>query len=217
MEEAAVHALLNERFVLGESVHKFEEEFAKFCGVDYAVSTSSGTNALQITLMATEVAKGAKVITSPASFIASSNAIIHANDAPCFSDITLESYTIDTSVLESTAKKTAAKAIIPVHLYGYPAEMDSINLIAEKNHLVVIEDACQAHGALYKGRKTGSLADAGCFSFYPSKNMTVGGDGGMITTNNKKIAESAAKLRDCGRKSQYVHDMIGYTNHTIAH
>lgn len=210
MQEAAVNALTNERFVLGESVLKFEEEFAKYCGVDYAVSTNSGTDALQLALMSVGIAMGQRVITSPASFIASSNAIIHANAEPAFSDIELKSYTLSPSLLKQ-AVTPKTRAIIPVHLYGYPADMDSINSTAEKHGLNVIEDACQAHGALYHGKRAGSLGNVGVFSFYPSKNMTVGGDGGMIVTNDEKIAAKAAKLRDCGRKSQYVHDIIGYT------
>jgi perosamine synthetase len=210
MEEAALDALRNERFVLGDSVCKFEEEFARYCGVDFAVSTNSGTNALQIALTALEVAKGHSVITSPASFVASSNAIIHAYAIPVFSDIELGTYTIDPEILNK-AVRANTKGIIPVHLYGYPAEMDSINEVAAQHGLVVVEDACQAHGALYRGRKAGSLGDVGCFSFYPSKNMTVGGDGGMIVTNDSGIARKSAKLRDCGRQSQYVHDMVGYT------
>jgi perosamine synthetase len=210
MEEAAVNTLRNDRFVSGESVQKFEEEFAKYCGVDYAVSTNSGTDALQIALIAAGPVTGGRVVTSPASFVASSNAIIHAGGVPVFSDISLETYTLD-PVLFSAAVDSKTKAVIPVHLFGYPANMDSINAVAEKRGLIVVEDACQAHGALLNGRKAGSLGDVGCFSFYPSKNMTVGGDGGMITTNNKKGAVRAAKLRDCGRKSHYVHDMFGYT------
>jgi perosamine synthetase len=210
MEKAALYALRNERFVLGDSVCKFEEEFAKYCGVDFAVSTNSGTDALQIALMALGIVKGQRVITSPASFVASSNAIIHANAIPVFSDIALETYTIDPQFL-NTAVKTNTKAIVPVHLYGYPAEMDSISEMAANHRLSVVEDACQAHGTLYKGQKAGSLGDVGCFSFYPSKNMTVGGDGGMMVTNDSGIASKSAKLRDCGRQSHYVHDMIGYT------
>ena len=211
MEKAALDALRNERFVLGESVHKFEEEFAKYCGTDYAVSTSSGTDALKIAMLAAGINPGQAVVTSPASFIASANAIIHAQGVPIFSDINPETNNIDPVKLEKivTAK---TKAVIPVHLYGYPADMDSINDLAEKRDLVVIEDACQAHGASYHGKRTGSLGLIGCFSFYPSKNMTVGGDGGMITTNDEKIAAAAAKLRDCGRKSQYVHDVVGFTS-----
>jgi perosamine synthetase len=211
MEQAAVNALRNERFVLGESVHKFEEEFAKYCGTEYAVSTSSGTDALKIAMMATGLKPGDAVVTTPASFIATANAIIHAQGVPLFSDIDLETYCLDPSKI-SNAVSSKTKAIIPVHLYGYPADMDSINEVAEKHDLLVIEDACQAHGASVYGKKTGSLGAVGCFSFYPSKNMTVGGDGGMITTNDEKIASAAAKLRDCGRKSQYVHDMVGFTS-----
>lgn len=210
MEKAAVEALCTERFVLGESVFRFEEEFAKYCGVDYAVSVSSGTEALRIALTAVGIGQGQQVVTSPSSFIASANAIIHANGIPIFSDINLETYTMDEQMLDKL--EIGAKAVIPVHLYGYPADMDSINSVAKKKGLFVIEDACQAHGATYKRKKTGALGDIGCFSFYSSKNMTVGGDGGMITTNNKKVAQSVAKLRDCGRKSQYIHDVIGYTS-----
>jgi len=210
MEEAAVDALRNERFVLGESVFKFEEEFAKYCGVDFAVSTSSGTDALQIALISLGVAKGQHVITTPASFIASSNVILHVGATPIFADIDLETYTIDPKQIKQFVG-TKTRAVIPVHLYGFPADMDSINETAEKHGLRVIEDACQAHGASYKRRKAGGLGDVGCFSFYPSKNMTVAGDGGILTTNDEKVANKAAKLRDCGRKSKYVHDLIGYT------
>ena len=210
MEKAAVNALWNERFVLGESVYKFEEEFAKYCGVDYAVSTNSGTDALQIALVALGVTHGQYVVTSPASFIASSNVALHVGAVPIFSDIDLGTYTIDPKQMKQTIRRRT-KAVIPVHLYGYPADMDSINETAEKHGIHVIEDACQAHGALYKGRKAGSLGEVACFSFYPSKNMTVAGDGGILVTNDKKVAKKASKLRDCGRRSQYVHDLIGYT------
>src|SRR5665647_3263355 len=145
MEQAALDALRNERFVLGESVHKFEEEFAEYCGTDYAVSTSSGTDALKIAMLAAGINTGQVVVTSPASFIASANAIIHAQGVPAFSDITQETNNIDPTKLEKiiTAK---TKAVIPVHLYGFPADMDSINDVAKRRNLVVIEDACQAHG-----------------------------------------------------------------------
>jgi len=210
MEKAAVNALLNERFVLGESVYKFEEEFAKYCGVDYAVSTNSGTDALQIALRVLGVTQGQHVITSPASFIASSNVILHVGATPIFADIDLATYTIGPQkIRQAIGAKT--RAVIPVHLYGYPADTDSIKEIADNHGLYVIEDACQAHGAFYKRRKVGSLGDVACFSFYPSKNMMVAGDGGMLVTNDEKVANKAAKLRDCGRKSKYVHDLIGYT------
>jgi perosamine synthetase len=209
MEKVAVDALRTEHFVSGESVRRFEEEFAKYCGVDYATSMNSGTDALQIALEAVGIGKGHKVVTTPASFIATSNVIIHVGAKPVFADIDLETYTIAPAKVRQVVSGT--KGVIPVHLYGYPADMDSVNEIAQKHGVHVIEDACQAHGAMYKGRKAGSLGDVACFSFYPSKNMTVGGDGGMLVTNDKKVAIKAAKLRDCGRKSKYVHDMIGYT------
>lgn len=210
MAEAAINALLNEHFVSGESVHKFEEEFAKYCGAAFAVSTNSGTDALQIALEALGVTERHHVITTPASFIATSNAILHVRALPSFADIDLKTYTLDPMELERLVTEKT-RAVLPVHLYGYPADMDSINEIARNHGLFVVEDACQAHGAFYKARKVGSLGDVACFSFYPSKNMTVGGDGGMLVTNDEAVAEKAAKLRDCGRRDRYVHEMIGYT------
>lgn len=210
METAAVDALRNERFVLGESVLKFEDEFARYCEVDFAVSTSSGTAALSIALTALNIKQGASVLTTPASFVATANSVLHAGCVPKFADIDLETYNLDPERLEATVE-TGTRAMIPVHLYGFPAEVDSMKEVARKRGIAVVEDACQAHGALYKNRKVGSLGDVACFSFYPSKNMTVAGDGGMFVTNDEKIAGKVAKLRDCGRRSKYVHDLIGYT------
>ena len=210
MEKAAVDAMWNERFVLGESVLKFEEEFAKYCTVDFAVSTSSGTAALMIALIALNIEHGDSVITTPASFVATANSVLHSGGVPKFADIDLETYNLDPERLEA-AVEIGTRAVIPVHLYGFPAEVDSMKEVAGKKGIAVVEDACQAHGAFYKNRRVGSLGDVACFSFYPSKNMTVGGDGGMLVTNDKKIANKAAKLRDCGRQSKYVHDAIGYT------
>jgi perosamine synthetase len=210
MEDAAIHSLNNEKFVLGESVFKFEEEFARYIGTDYAISTSSGTDALHLALLAIKASQK-EVLTCPASFIATANAVLHANMAPLFVDCNDQSYNLDPRLLEQViTEKTAA--ILPVHLYGNPADMDAITDIADKHSLAVVEDACQAHGAVYKGRKTGSLGTMACFSFYSTKNLTVCGDGGMITTNDKKIADALAKLRNCGRISQYEHDEIGYTS-----
>ncbi len=211
MKEAAVNALFSERFVMGESVAKFEEEFARYCGADYAISTSSGTTALHLALIALGIKDGDLVVTSPASFIATANAIFHANATPVFADIDLPTCNLDFEALkQKITSKT--KAVIPVHLYGYPSNMDAIVETAKQNGLFVIEDACQAHGAVYKGRRVGSLGDVGCFSFYPSKNLTVAGDGGMLVTDDKEVAEKVAKLRNCGRASKYVHDVIGYTS-----
>jgi len=210
MKNAAINALQNEKFVLGESVSKFEEKFAEYCGTDFAISTNSGTMALQLTLMAMGLEKGNHVLTTPASFAATANSIIHAQGTPIFSDIDEHTCNLGPALIEKNLSPQT-RGILPVHLYGRPADMDEINETAHKYDLFVIEDACQAHGALYKGKRAGSLANAGCFSFYSTKNMTVGGDGGMVTTNDEKIAQKVAKLRDCGRITKYEHDLIGYT------
>jgi len=205
MRDAAVHALQNEFYVMGESVHRFEEDFAKYCGTRHAVSVSSGTAALKIALIAMGLKAGERVVTTPNSFIATSNSVIHAGGKPVFADIEANTGSIDPSLINMKG----ARGVIPVHIYGSPAKLDEIKEAAGGGF--ILEDACQAHGAEYKGRKVGSIGDAGCFSFYSAKNMTVCGDGGMIITNNEGIAAKAAMLRDCGRKSKYEHPMIGFT------
>ena len=211
MEAAALNALRHERFVMGEDVFKFEEEFSRYLGTKYAVSTSSGTNALHIALLALGVSRGDEVITSAYSFVASANAVLHAGATPVFADIDAKDFNVDPKEMKSCVTK-CTWALLPVHLYGYPCKMKEIMDLAEDHGLKVVEDACQAHGAEYAGRKAGAIGDVGCFSFYPSKNMTVCGDGGMIVTNDEDLAKLAAKLRDCGRKSQYEHDVVGYTS-----
>jgi perosamine synthetase len=210
MRNAALDALQNERFVMGESVFKFEEEFARYCGTKYAVSTSSGTFALQLSLIALGVAQGDEVITTPYSFIATANAALYVGAVPVFADIDSRTSNIDPELVK---KKLTSKtrAVIPVHLFGFPADMNSILDALRDMGCAVVEDACQAHGAEYYGRKVGTLGDVGCFSFYSSKNMTVCGDGGMVVTNNQDVAGKVAKLRDCGRASHYEHDLIGFT------
>lgn len=216
MKQAALNALENERFVLGESVFKFEEEFAKYCGSKYACSVNSGTSALKIACQALGVGRerNEKVITTPMSFIATANSIIFAGGTPSFSDIDYKTGLLDANALQELKKEKedSVKGIMPVHLYGQPCEMDAIKDYAEENGLFIVEDACQAHGALYKEKKAGSLGDVGCFSFYAAKNMTVGGDGGMIVTDNEEVFEKAKILRDCGRLTKYEHSMIGSTN-----
>ena len=208
---AAVLALQNERFVLGESVYKFEEEFAGFCGTRYAVSTGSGTGALQIALQATGIGPGDDVLTTPFSFIATSNAILHSGARPVFSDVGESDFNLEP---QRTVKAITpeVRAILPVHLYGHPCKIREFREISDERGLRLVEDACQAHGATYDGAKVGSFGDAGCFSFYPSKNMTVCGDGGMIVTNDEDIAEAARSLRDCGRLSKYEMSRVGYTS-----
>jgi perosamine synthetase len=209
MIEAALNAMEKEFFVLGESVHKFEEEFARYIGTKYAISVNSGTSALSLSLLTLDSNTGDKVLTTPMSFIATANAIMHANCIPIFSDIESDSGNIDLDMIEDIPKDI--KGIIPVHLYGNPCNIDKLIEFKEKG-MFIIEDACQAHGAEYKGKRMGSIGDVGCFSFYSTKNMTVGGDGGMITTDNEEIAQKIRILRDCGRISKYEHTMIGYTS-----
>ena len=206
MEEAAIHALRNESFVGGESVSKFEEEFAEYTGVKHAVSASSGNSALQISLMALGIADNSKVVTPTNSFIASANCIRMTNAHPILADIDLKDGGIDVSGITQSVD-----AIIPVHIYGNPCNFDSVKAFAEEQKIPIVEDACQAHGAIYKNRKVGSLSDVGCFSFYPTKNMTVGGDGGMTTTNNEEIAQKISSMRDNGRKTKNEFDKLGFT------
>ena len=206
MEEAAIHALRNESFVGGESVSKFEEEFAEYTGVKHAVSVSSGNSALQISLMALGIADNSKVVTPTNSFIASANCIRMTNAHPILADIDLKDGGIDVSGVTQSVD-----AIIPVHIYGNPCNFDSVKAFAEEQKIPIVEDACQAHGAIYKNRKVGSLSDVGCFSFYPTKNMTVGGDGGMTTTNNEEIAQKISSMRDNGRKTKNEFDKLGFT------
>ena len=206
MEEAAIHALRNESFVGGESVSKFEEEFARYTGTKYAVSVNSGNSALQISLMALGISDESKVVTPTNSFIASANCIRMVNAIPILSDVNVEDGGIN---LENITEKV--NGIIPVHIYGNPCNFDSVKLFSEEQNIPVIEDACQAHGAEYKGKKVGSLGDVGCFSFYPTKNMTVGGDGGMTTTDNEETALKIKSIRDNGRKTKNEFDKLGFT------
>jgi len=210
MEEAAIQALRNDRYVGGENVAKFEEEFARFVGTKFAVSTASGTAALAFALEALG-AKGQRYVTTPMSFIATANAVLHAGGVPVFGDISDSDYCLDPSTAEGQLKK-GVKGILPVDLYGQPADYDGFRGLAETYKVPIIEDACQAHGAKYGGRAAGNLGSAAAFSFYPSKNMTVLGDGGMLTTNDEDVASLVAKLRDCGRVSHYEHDLLGYTS-----
>jgi len=215
MLEAAKNALTNEFFLNGDSIRSFEKEFADYIGVKYARAINSGTTALQLSLLAMGIDKNDEVITTPATFIATSNAIKHTGAKPVFADITFDNYNIDPEEIRKVIKKSQGKvkAIVPVHLYGYPADMSETMEIAEEYDIKVLEDACQGHGGFYKGKKLGSLGDAGAFSFYPSKNMTVAGDGGMVTTNNEELIEKIDMYRNCGRskKDGNIHDVVGYT------
>ena len=207
MEESAVNALRNESFVGGESVSKFEEEFARYIGTKYAVSVNSGNSALQLSLMALDINGNIQKVATPTnSFIASANCIRVMNAQPILTDIDARDGGID---VNSITQKV--NAVIPVHIYGNPCDFDSVKAFAEEQKIPIIEDACQAHGAVYKNEKVGSLSDVGCFSFYPTKNMTVGGDGGMATTNNEEIADKIRSIRDNGRKTKNEFDKLGFT------
>ena len=206
MEDAALDALRNESFVGGESVSKFEEEFATYTGTKYAVSVSSGNSALQISLMALGISDNSRVITPTNSFIASANCIRMNHSQPILADIDTSDGSID---INSVNEK--ADAIIPVHIYGNPCNFDSVQEKADEQKIPIIEDACQAHGAIYKNKKVGSISDVGCFSFYPTKNMTVGGDGGMTTTNNEDTANKIRSIRDNGRMTKNEFDKLGFT------
>src|SRR2546425_3877544 len=211
MIQAAVDALRNERLVMGESVFKFEEEFARYCGTRHAISIASGTAALQIGLQALGIGPGDLVITTPFTFIASSNAVLHAGARPEFADVEKTGFNLDpVEVGRKISKET--RAIVPVHLYGQPARMKEFRDLASEHGTRLVEDACQAHGSEISGKRAGSMGDVGCFSFYTSKNMTVAGDGGMIVTDDDTVAETAKSLRDCGRASKYTMSRIGYTS-----
>jgi len=196
-------------FILGEDVGLFEKEFASYCETKFAVGVDTGISALELSLRAYGIREGDEVITVANTFIATASAISFTGAKPVLVDINPRSYNIDVSAIEDVITNKT-KAIIPVHLYGQPADMDPIMEIAKKHRLIVVEDACQAHGALYKGEKVGSIGDVGCFSFYPAKNLGAYGDGGAIITNNPEIAEKVRMFRNYGQKEKYHHKFLTY-------
>ena len=227
------------RYINGQNLKSFEQEFAGLCGTKYAVGVSSGTSAILLSLMALGIGEGDEVIVPSHTFIATASPAKFLGATLVYADIDPETYTVDPAEVKRKIT-TRTKAIIPVHLYGHPCDMDPINELAGANNMYVIEDACQAHGANYYSQqsvvngqlaptqqtqgtqhtqqtqatqqtehKVGSLGDIACFSFFPSKNMTVLGDGGMITTNDSQLAQKVGMLRDHGRTQKYVHDMLG--------
>ncbi len=209
--DAAISRVIgNTSFILGEEVKSFETAFAQFCQAEYGIGTSSCTAALQLALLACGVGPGDEVITTPLTFIATTEAISHVGARPVFVDIDPLTYNIDVYRIEA-AITDRTKAILPVHLYGQPAELDAILEIAKKYHLKVVEDAAQAHAAEYKGRRVGSIGDVACFSFYPGKNLGAYGDGGMVVTNDVEIAEQVRLLRNHGRREKYEHLIEGFS------
>jgi len=206
----AVNKVIEEGwFVLGRSLERFERAFAEYCGMKFAIGVGSGTDALLLSLKALGIGPGDEVIVPCNTFIATAEAVSHTGATPVLIDIDSRTYNIDVKSA-NVAKKT--KAIIPVHLYGQPADMDAVKEFAQKHDLLVVEDACTAHGATYKGKKVGSMANVGCFSFYPTKPLGAMGDGGMVTTNDDEIAMKVRQLRNHGRIEQNVHVRLGYTS-----
>jgi len=213
-------------FAGGPFVQAFEKNFAAFCGCKHCIGVGSGTEALWLALLALGVGPGDEVITVPNTFIATAEAVTYCGATPVFVDIDEKTYTMDPKKLEeylekrfqhseppslrASGLKPRPKAVLPVHLFGQTADMDSITAIARKYGLYVIEDACQAHGAQYKGRPAGSMGDAGCFSFYPGKNLGAFGEAGAVTTDNAELAEKIAELRDHGQTKKYYHNSIGW-------
>jgi dTDP-4-amino-4,6-dideoxygalactose transaminase len=209
IDAAIQHILENSQFVLGPEVVAFESEFAHYTGGAHAIAVNSGTSALHLAMLAAGIGPGDEVITIPFTFVATTAAIGYTGAKPVFVDIDPVSFTMDPSRIEA-AITPRTKAIVPVHLYGQTADLDPIMEIARRHNLIVIEDAAQAHGAEYKGRRVGSIGDLGCFSFYPGKNLGAYGEGGAVVTNNPEFVRTIRMLRDWGAEKKYLHVLKGY-------
>lgn len=208
--EAAISAVIDSNaYAGGPFVARFEEEFAAYCGARFAVGVGNGTDALWLSLLALGVGPGDEVITVPSTFMATAEAITYCGARPVFVDIDSRTYTLDPNLLEQ-AITSKTKAIIPVHLFGLVADMDAVLAIASRHGIPVVEDACQAHGALHHGRKAGTLGDTGCFSFYPGKNLGALGEAGGVVTNDEQLKIKMQVLRDHGQAKKYFHSMIGW-------
>lgn len=209
IDAAIADVLENSAFILGKHVDAFEEHFAAYCHTKHAIGVNSGTSALHLALLAAGIGPGDEVITVPFTFIATVAAIGYTGATPVFVDIDPTGYTMDPGAIEAKVTERT-KAIIPVHLYGQPADMDPILEIARPRKLIVIEDAAQAHGADYKGRRVGSIGDIACFSFYPGKNLGAYGEGGAVVTDNPEYNRTVRMLRDWGAEKRYQHVLKGY-------
>jgi len=209
IDEAIARVLDSCQFVLGPEVAQFEKEFAAYCGTSECIALNSGTSALHLALLAAGVGPGDEVITVPFTFVASVATILYAGAKPVLVDIEPRTFNMNPAALDA-AISPRTKAIVPVHLYGHPADMDPILEVARKHKLVVIEDAAQAHGAKYEGRSVGSIGDIACFSFYPAKNLGAYGEGGAVTTSNPEYARTIGMLRDWGQDRKYHHSLHGY-------
>ncbi len=209
VDTAIARVLQHTGFILGEEVVAFEGEFSRFLGAGGTVGVASGTGAIRLALAACGIGPGDEVITAAHTFMATAEAVSLAGAKPVFVDIDPDTFTLSIAGVES-AVTSRTRAILPVHLYGQPADMDPLSEIARKRNLLVIEDAAQAHGAEYRGRRCGTLGHLACFSFYPGKNLGAYGDAGAVTGDDPKLLEKVRKLRDHGRRSKYEHDEVGF-------
>jgi len=208
VDEAIQSVVESSAFVKGPAVRQFQKNFAEYCGAKYAVGVANGSDALYLALRALGIGAGDEVITTPDTFIATTEAITLTGAQVVFVDVNPKTYNIDISKIEEKIT-TKTKAIIPVHLFGQPADMEPILEIAQKHNLKVIEDAAQAHGAFYHGKRVGTFGDVACFSFYPGKNLGAYGDGGAVVTNNEEIATQVEKIADHGSFKKYIHEVEG--------
>ena len=206
--EAVSHVFEDQRFILGPEVEILENEIAALVGARAAVGCASGSDALLLSLKALGIGPGDEVITTPFTFVATVGSMARAGARPVLIDIRPDTFNLDSNLIEA-AISSRARAILPVHLFGLAADLDPILQLAEAHRLAVVEDAAQAIGACYRGRHVGSLGAAGCFSFYPSKNLGGAGDGGMVTTNDAQVADQLRRLRDHGRSQKYSHEVLG--------
>ncbi|MDD5455379.1 MAG: DegT/DnrJ/EryC1/StrS family aminotransferase [Candidatus Ratteibacteria bacterium] len=211
VDSAIRQVITNTNFILGKEVEEFENEIARYLNVKFSVGVASGTDALVLALKALDIKEGDEVITTPFTFIATTEAIVRAGAKPVFCDIDEKTYNIDTDKIEEKITPNT-KAILPVHLYGLPCEMDKISALARKYSFRIIEDVAQSFGAKYKSKKTGAIGDVGCFSFFPAKNLGAFGDGGMISTNDGQTAEKLKFLRNHGQTKQYHYTMHGFNS-----
>jgi dTDP-4-amino-4,6-dideoxygalactose transaminase len=209
LNEAIDRVFESSQFVLGREVEQFEQEFARYCGVRHAAGVNTGTSALHLAMLAGGIGPGDEVITVPFTFVATVAAIRYTGATPVLVDVDPRTLTIDVDQIEA-AITPRTRAIVPVHLYGQMADMDRLMAIARRHGLLVVEDACQAHGAEYHGRRAGSIGDLGCFSFYPGKNLGACGEGGMVVTGNEEYARRVRMLRDWGQARKYVHELRGF-------
>lgn len=209
LDAAVARVVSSGQYALGPEVAAFEDEFAAYCGARHGVAVNSGTSALHLALLAAGIGPGDEVLTVPFTFVATVAAILYAGARPVFADIDPRSYTMDPARVERALTRRT-KAILPVHLYGHPADLDPILRVARRRGLAVIEDAAQAHGASYGGRRVGAIGDLGCFSFYPTKNLGACGEGGIVVTNDAAQARRIRMLRDWGQDRKYHHALKGF-------